>query len=117
MTTNAKLTNDPSGKSVDVTLYRSMIGCLLYLTASRPDIAFSVGVCSRFQSNPKVSHLNSVKRIIKYVTGTCDMDYFIAKSLICLLLVFLILIGLVMLMIEKAPLVDVFMLVLTLLPG
>ena len=44
------LTNDPTGASVDVTLYRSMIGCLLYLTASRPDIAFSVGVCSRFQS-------------------------------------------------------------------
>ena len=72
MAANAKLTNDPSGKSVDVTLYRSMIGCLLYLTASRPDIAFSVGVCSRFQSNPKVSYLNAVKRIIKYVGGTCD---------------------------------------------
>ena len=48
MVANAKLTNDPSSESVDVTLYRSMIGCLLYLTISRPDIAFSVGVCSRF---------------------------------------------------------------------
>ena len=48
MAVNAKLTNDSSGESVDVTLYRSMIVCLLYLTASRPDIAFSVGVCSRF---------------------------------------------------------------------
>ena len=48
MAANTKLTNVPSGESVDVTLYRSMIGCLLYLTASRPDIAFSVGVCSRF---------------------------------------------------------------------
>ena len=72
MVANAKLTNDPSGESVDVTLYKSMIGCSLYLTTSRPDIAFSVGVCSRFQSNPKVSHLNAVKRIIKYVGGTCD---------------------------------------------
>ena len=53
MATNAKLTSNPSGESVDVTLYRSMIGCLLYLTASRPNIAFNVGVCSRFQSNPK----------------------------------------------------------------
>ena len=69
---NAKLTNDPSGESIDVTLYKSMIGCLLYLTTIRPDIAFSVGVYSRFQSNPKVSHLNAVKRIIKYVAGTCD---------------------------------------------
>ena len=80
MATNAKLTNDPSDESVDVTLYRSMIGCLLYLTASRPDIAFSVGVCSRFQSNPKVSHLNTVKKIIKYVSGTCDYGFFYSKK-------------------------------------
>ena len=49
MAANAKLTNDSSSESVVVTLYRSMIGCMLYLTASKPDIAFSVGVCSRFQ--------------------------------------------------------------------
>ena len=48
MAANAKLTNDPLSESVDVTLYRSMIGYLLYLTASRPDITVSVGVCSRF---------------------------------------------------------------------
>ena len=53
MAANAKLTYDPSRESVDITLYRSMIRCLLYLTASWPDIAFSVGVCSRFQSNLK----------------------------------------------------------------
>ena len=77
---NAKLTNDPSGESVDVTLYRSMIGCLLYLTASCPDIAFSVSVCSRFQSNHKVSHLNAIKRIINYVSGTCDYGLFYSKE-------------------------------------
>ena len=80
MAANAKLINDPSCESVDVTLYRSMIGCLLYLTTSRPDIAFSVGVCSRFQSNPRVSHLNAVKRIIKYVGGTCDYGLFYSKE-------------------------------------
>ena len=80
MAANAKLTNDPSGESVDVTLYRSMVGCLLYLTASHPDIAFSVGVCSRFQSNPKVSHLNAIKIIIKYVSGTCDYGLFYSKE-------------------------------------
>ena len=53
MAATAKLTNDPSGESIDVILYRSMIGCLLYLIASHLDIAFSVGVCCRFQSNPK----------------------------------------------------------------
>ena len=61
MAANAKLTNDPSGESIDVTLYRSIIGFFLYLTASRPNIAFSVVVCSRFQSNPKVSHLMLLK--------------------------------------------------------
>ena len=80
MAANVKLTNDNSGESVDVTLYRSMIGCLLYLIISRPDIAFSVGVCSRFQSNPKVSHLNAVKRIIKYVGGTSDYGLFYSKE-------------------------------------
>jgi hypothetical protein len=49
-----------------------MIGSLLYLTASRPDIAFAVGVCARYQAAPKVSHLTQVKRILKYVSGTCD---------------------------------------------
>ncbi|MCI29986.1 gag-pol polyprotein, partial [Trifolium medium] len=49
-----------------------MIGSLLYLTASRPDIAFAVGVCARYQAAPKMSHLTQVKRIIKYVSGTCD---------------------------------------------
>ena len=80
MATNAKLANDPPGEFIDVTLYRSMIGCLLYLTANQLDIAFSVGVCSRFQSNPKVSYLNAVKRIIKYVCGTCDYGLFYSKE-------------------------------------
>ena len=80
MAANAKLTNDPSSESIDVTLYRSMIGCLLYLIASQPDIAFSIGVCSRFQCNHKVSHLNAVKRIIKYVGGTCDYGLFYSKQ-------------------------------------
>src|ERR1044072_5989094 len=54
------------------TILRSMIGSLLYLTASRPDIAYSVGVCARYQAQPKSSHLLQVKRIIKYVSGTAD---------------------------------------------
>ena len=51
-----------------------------YLTASHPNIAFSVGVCSRFQFNPKVSHLNAIKRIIKYVSETCDYGLFYSKE-------------------------------------
>ena len=80
MATNAKLGNDPSGQSVDITLYRSIIGSLLYLTTSWPDIAFSVGVYARFQSNPKESHLNAVKRVIKYVSSTCDFRLFYSKE-------------------------------------
>ncbi|CAJ2645128.1 unnamed protein product [Trifolium pratense] len=69
--THLKLTKDEKGIDVDQSLYRSMIGSLLYLTASRPDIMFAVGVCARYQSEPKMSHLTQVKRIFKYVNGTC----------------------------------------------
>ncbi|XP_062006095.1 secreted RxLR effector protein 161-like [Rosa rugosa] len=77
MSTSAKLSEDLTDKSVDQTLYRSMIGSLLYLTASGPDISYSVEVCARFQANPKESHLEAVKRIIRYVSGTtsCGIYY------------------------------------------
>ncbi|KAF7153570.1 hypothetical protein RHSIM_Rhsim01G0047600 [Rhododendron simsii] len=74
MSTTTKLSKDLDGISIDQTLYRSMIGSLLYLTASRPDIAFSVGVCARYQANPKESHLTAVKRVIKYISGTMGYD-------------------------------------------
>ena len=70
--THLKLTKDEKGEDVDQSLYRSMIGSLLYLTASRPDIAFVVGVCARYRAQPKASHLIQVKRIIKYINGTSD---------------------------------------------
>jgi len=69
MSTNVKISADLTSKEVDPTLYRSMIGSLLYLMASRPDIAFSVGVCARFQANPKESHLTAIKLIIRYVNA------------------------------------------------
>ena len=62
------------------TLYRSIIGSLLYLTTSRPDIAFSVGVCARYQAAPKESHLTVVKRIIRYVNGTLDYGLWYSKD-------------------------------------
>ena len=57
-----------------------MIGCLLYLIASCPDISFSVGVCARFQANPKRSRLSAVKRIIKYMSETSDFGLFYSKE-------------------------------------
>ena len=62
------------------TLYRSIIGSLLYLIASRPDIAFSVGVCARYQAAPKESHLTVVKRIIRYINGTPDYGLWYSKD-------------------------------------
>ena len=70
--THLKLSKDENGVSVEQSLYRSMIGSLLYLTTSRPDITFAVGVCARYEAKPKVSHINQVKRILKYVNGTSD---------------------------------------------
>ncbi|XP_057451245.1 uncharacterized protein LOC130743138 [Lotus japonicus] len=73
--THVKLTKDELGEDVDQSLYRSMIGSLLYLTASRSDITFAVGVCARYQAAPKASHLLQVKRIIKYISATSDYDW------------------------------------------
>ena len=61
--------NDNSGESVDVHTYRSMIGSLMYLTSSRPEIMFVVCACARFQVNPKISHMTTVKRIFRYLKG------------------------------------------------
>ncbi|GJU43245.1 putative ribonuclease H-like domain-containing protein [Tanacetum coccineum] len=65
--TKKTLLKDEEAEDVDVHLYRSMIGSLMYLTASRPDIMFDVCACARFQVTPKVSHLNAMKRIFRYL--------------------------------------------------
>ncbi|GJY69174.1 putative ribonuclease H-like domain-containing protein, partial [Tanacetum coccineum] len=67
--TQKPLVKDEEASDVDVHLYRSMIGSLMYLTASRPDIMFAVCACSRFQVTPKSSHLSAVKRIFRYLKG------------------------------------------------
>ncbi|GJT55151.1 putative ribonuclease H-like domain-containing protein [Tanacetum coccineum] len=66
---NKPLLRDEEAADVDVHLYRSMIGSLMYLTASRPDIMFAVCNCARFQVSPKTSHLYAVKRIFRYLKG------------------------------------------------
>ncbi|CAM8983988.1 unnamed protein product [Rhodiola kirilowii] len=78
--THVKVTKDEASTKVDQTLYTSMIGSLLYLTASRPDIAYAVGVCARYQVNPKESHPMNVKRIIRYVFGTADYRLWYTKD-------------------------------------
>ena len=81
MSSSAKLSYDATGTEVDPTFYRSMIGSLLYLTASKPNITFIVGVCARFQAAPKESHLTAVKRIIRYINGTSDYGIWYSKDL------------------------------------
>ncbi|XP_058774533.1 uncharacterized mitochondrial protein AtMg00810-like [Vicia villosa] len=72
--THLNLSKDKEGVVVDQSLYRSMIVSLLYLTTSRPNITFAVGVCARYQAEPKTSHINQVKRIFKYINGTSDYE-------------------------------------------
>ncbi|XP_070004167.1 secreted RxLR effector protein 161-like [Nicotiana sylvestris] len=78
--TATKLDIDEPDSSVDQKLYRGMIGSLLYLTASKPDIVFIVGLCARFQANPKESHLTTVKRILRYLKGTTDLCIWYPKG-------------------------------------
>ncbi|GKD01703.1 hypothetical protein Tco_1171977 [Tanacetum coccineum] len=67
--TNMALFKDEEVEDVDVHLFRSMIGSLMYLTAFRPDIIFNVCACVRFQVTPNVSHLHAMKRIFRYLKG------------------------------------------------
>ncbi|GJS92883.1 hypothetical protein Tco_0799851 [Tanacetum coccineum] len=75
-----KLIKDEEGEFVDNTKYRGMIGSLLYLTASRPDIMFSVCLYARFQEDPKTSHLEAVKRIFRYIIGTTHLGLWYPKG-------------------------------------
>lgn len=80
MASTAYLDPDEDGEPVDQKEYRSMIGSLLYLTASRPDIHFSVCLCARFQASPRVSHRQAVKRIFRYLRATIDYSIWYSSS-------------------------------------
>ena len=79
MSNTYKLYNDVGGKSVYQKLYREMIGPLLYLIASRPDILYSICMCTRFQSDPRKSHYLATKRIFKYLEGTQELGLWYSK--------------------------------------
>ncbi|KAI3715360.1 hypothetical protein L6452_22340 [Arctium lappa] len=80
MAPGTKIHADPSGTSVDLRTYRGMIGSLMYLTSSRPDIMFSTCLCSRYQVAPKESHLAAVKRIFIYLKGTANLSLWYPKD-------------------------------------
>jgi hypothetical protein len=79
MPTNGHLDLDKNGKVIDQKVYCSMIGSLLYLCASRPDIMFSVCMCARFQANLKECHLMAVKRILRYLVHTPNFGLWYPK--------------------------------------
>jgi hypothetical protein len=80
MSSAASLGPDDDGEAVDQREYRSMIGSLLYLTATQPDIQFIVGLCARFQSSPRSSHRTAVQRVFRYLKHTLEFGIWYSTS-------------------------------------
>ncbi|GJR44243.1 hypothetical protein Tco_1312346 [Tanacetum coccineum] len=80
MVEKSKLDEDKEGKVVDPSHYRGMIGTLLYLTASRPNLQFAICMCARYQARPTEKHLNAVKRIFRYLKGTVHRGLWYPKD-------------------------------------
>nr|GEV65307.1 copia protein [Tanacetum cinerariifolium] len=76
----SKLDEDLQGKPVDATLYHGMIGSIMYLTSSRPDLTYAVCLCAQYQAKPTEKHLNVVKRIFQYLKGTINMGLWYSKD-------------------------------------
>ena len=72
MASNLKLFSDASSESVDATMYHQMIGSLMYLKNTRPDICFDVNTLIQFLTNPRYVHLNAAKHILRYLRGMVD---------------------------------------------
>ncbi|GJR00233.1 retrovirus-related pol polyprotein from transposon TNT 1-94 [Tanacetum coccineum] len=80
MVEKSKLCEDPQGKAVDPTHYRGMIGTLMYLTASRPDLVFVVCMCAQYQAKPTEKHLHVVKQIFQCLRGTINIGLWYSKD-------------------------------------
>nr|GFA87096.1 uncharacterized mitochondrial protein AtMg00810-like [Tanacetum cinerariifolium] len=80
MVEKSKLDEDLQGKLADATLYHDMIGSLMYMTSSRPDLIYAVFLCARYQEKPTEKHLNVVKHIFRYLKGTINMGLWYLKD-------------------------------------
>ncbi|GJW24936.1 retrovirus-related pol polyprotein from transposon TNT 1-94 [Tanacetum coccineum] len=80
MVEKSKLDEDTLGKAVDPTHYRGMVGTLMYLTSSRPDLVYVVCMCARYQARPTEKHLHAVKRIFRYLRGTVNRGLWYPKD-------------------------------------
>nr|GEW11323.1 retrovirus-related Pol polyprotein from transposon TNT 1-94 [Tanacetum cinerariifolium] len=76
----SKLDEDKEGKAIDPSHYRGMIGTLLYLIASRPDLQFAICMCARYQARPTENHVHAVKRIFRYLRGTVHRGLWYPKD-------------------------------------
>ena len=79
--TSSKTEEEGSGRSVDVTLYRSLIGSLRYLLHTQPDMTYSVSILSRYMVNPSSDHWTTGKRVLRYLKGTLDFGLIYEKGI------------------------------------
>ena len=77
--TGTKLSKDEAGTKVDETLFKQVVGSLMYLTATQPDLVYRVSLISRFMSCPTESHWLAAKRLLKYLKGTIELEIFYKK--------------------------------------
>lgn len=89
---------------MDPTYFKSLVGSLRYLTCTRPNIHYCVGLVSRYMEAPIINHMKAAKRILRYLKVRSIMDYFIIVLMSSSLLVIVIIIGPVTLMIKRVPL-------------
>lgn len=68
-----KLTKEGVGEEVDGTLYKQLVGCLMYITVTRPDMMYVVRLLSRFMAKPREDHMLAAKRVLRYLKGTLDL--------------------------------------------
>ncbi|KAL8089889.1 hypothetical protein AgCh_039374 [Apium graveolens] len=80
MEAKVQLSRDTTGKAVDSTMFKSLVGGLRYLAHTRPDISYVVGMVSRFMERPTVQHLNAVKQILRYISGTLEFGLTYAEN-------------------------------------
>nr|GFA22997.1 uncharacterized mitochondrial protein AtMg00810-like [Tanacetum cinerariifolium] len=80
MVEKSKLDEDKAGKAVDPSHYRGMIGTILYLAVSRPDLQFAICMCARYQARPIEKHVHAVKRIFRYLRGTVNQGLWYSKD-------------------------------------
>ncbi|GJX03083.1 retrovirus-related pol polyprotein from transposon TNT 1-94 [Tanacetum coccineum] len=88
MVEKSKLDEDKEGKAIDPSHYRGMIGTLLYLTSSRPDVQFAICMCARYQARPTEKHLHAVKKIFRYLRGTVNRGLWYPKDFLITLTAF-----------------------------